>query len=90
MEVYRHLRVSVFRLSNTDSRMAEYQKIQPAQTIELRSYTSSNRVVTYDIACKISLNAKLPSPIQCHISAIADWRAGVCHHIYIYIANSYI
>ena len=49
MEVYRHLRVSVFRLSNTDTRMVEYQKVQPAKTIELRSYASSSRVVTYDI-----------------------------------------
>ena len=30
MEVYRHLRASVFRLSNTDARMAEYQKIHAA------------------------------------------------------------
>ena len=49
MEVYWHLRVSVFRLGNTDARMAEYQKIQPAKTIELRSYASSSSYLLYSL-----------------------------------------
>ena len=53
MAVFRHLRVTVFHLSNTNVHIVEYQKIQPAKTIELHSFAS--RVVTYDIACKIRI-----------------------------------
>ena len=41
------------------------------------------RVVTPVIACRISRNLKLPSPIQCHIGAVSDWHAGITavwHH----------